>query len=87
MKKAVVRSSIFEPLASGGSAAPPEAISMNYGMTPNDDAASRSDRWSTTSTDRPASNFKVYYSLQAPADVAPCHDTMPGIGGWVCRID
>jgi hypothetical protein len=34
---------------------------------------------------QPGNNFKVYYSFQAPAAVAPCHDTMPGIGGWVCK--
>jgi hypothetical protein len=32
-------------------------------------------------------SFKVYYSLQAPDAVAPCHDTVPTIGGWVCDVD
>ena len=34
---------------------------------------------------QPEQNFRVYYSLQAPEKVAPCHDTMPAVGGWVCR--
>ena len=33
----------------------------------------------------PGEDFKVYYSLDAPQEVAPCHETRPGIGGWVCR--
>jgi hypothetical protein len=86
MKKAVVRSSTFEPLALSGSAAPPEAISMNYGMPPHDDRPR--DPIAVYDFNKQAGkNFRVYYSLQAPAAVAPCHDTMPAIGGWVCNAD
>ena len=81
-----MRSSVFEPLAPGGSAAPPEAISMNYGMTPKDD--------------RPRDPIAVYDFNKQPEEtsrcttrsrrrpgVAPCHDTMPAIGGWVCNAE
>jgi hypothetical protein len=34
---------------------------------------------------RPGETFKVYYSLDAPPQAAPCHDSRPDIGGWVCR--
>jgi hypothetical protein len=27
----------------------------------------------------------VYYSLEAPADVAPCHETRSDVQGWVCK--
>jgi hypothetical protein len=30
-------------------------------------------------------SFQVYYSNEAPESVAPCHDTRPNIGGWVCK--
>ena len=30
-------------------------------------------------------DFKVYYSLQAPPTVAPCHESRPGLDGWVCK--
>ena len=33
----------------------------------------------------PGYNFKVYYSYEAPRDTAPCHDTIPNIGGWACQ--
>ena len=86
VKRAEVRSSMFEPLAPGGSAVPPEAISMNYGMTPKDDRPR--DPIAVYDFNKQAGkNFKVYYSLQAPAAVAPCHDTMPAIDGWVCNVE
>ena len=34
---------------------------------------------------KPGDDFSVYYSLDAPADVAPCHDTRSDIGGSVCK--
>jgi hypothetical protein len=34
---------------------------------------------------RPGETFKVYYSLDAPPQTAPCHESRPDIGGWVCR--
>ena len=87
LKKAVVRNSVFEPLTrSASNVAAPEAISMNYGMTPHD-ARPRDPIFVYDFNRQLGRNFKVYYSLQAPIDTAPCHDTMPGIGGWVCRIE
>jgi G8 domain-containing protein len=86
-KKAVVRNSTFEPLtaATAGQAAS-GAISMNVGMSPRD-ARPRDPILVYDFNKQPGRNFKVYYSLQAPDSVAPCHDTMPGIDGWVCRLD
>jgi hypothetical protein len=86
LKRAVVRNSVFEPIGTNATLAAPEAISMNYGMTPQDGRPR--DPILVYDFNRQAGrNFKVYYSLQAPADVAPCHETMSGIGGWVCKID
>jgi hypothetical protein len=86
LKKAVVRSSVFEPLkqrATGGEL--PEAISMNYGMMPRD--AEPRDPILVYDYNRQAGrNFNVFYSKEAPPAVAPCHDTVAGIGGWVCPI-
>ena len=87
LKKAVVRNSVFEPVALGAAGlSVPEAISMNHGMTPQD-ARPRDPILVYDFNKQAGRNFKVYYSLQAPSAVAPCHDTMPGIGGWVCKID
>ena len=58
---------------------------MNYGMTPQD-ARPRDPIPVYDFNRQPGRNFKVYYSLEAPG-TAPCQDTMPDIGGWVCRID
>jgi hypothetical protein len=85
LKKAVVRNSVFDA-PSASNVAAPEAISMNDGMPPHD-ARPRDPILVYDFNRQPGRNFKVYYSLQAPIDTAPCHDTMPGIGGWVCRID
>jgi hypothetical protein len=85
LKSAVVRSSVFEPLnVQAASIAPPETISMNYGMTPNDPEP-RDPILVFDYNKQPGNNFKIYYSNQAPETVAPCHDTIPGIGGWVCK--
>jgi hypothetical protein len=85
LKKAEVRNSVFETLnVPPLSQSPPEAISMNYGMTPND-IRPRDPIAIVGFNKQSTSNFKVYYSLQAPAAAAPCHDTMPGIDGWVCK--
>jgi hypothetical protein len=86
-KSVLVRSSMFDPLSVGsGNSSHPEAISMNYGMTPQDSRPR--DPVMVFDFDRRAGeNFKVFYSLQAPASVAPCHATMPGIDGWVCKVD
>jgi hypothetical protein len=84
-KKAVVRSSMFDPLnVKTLSLYPPETISMNHGMAPGD-TRPRGPIVVYDYNKQPDNNFRVYYSYQAPTTVAPCHDTMPGIGGWVCR--
>ena len=85
-KKAVVRSSIFEPLRIAASPVPAEAISMNYGMAPRDPSP-REPLLVYDFNEQTGRSFKVYYSLQAPEAVAPCHDTVPAIGGWVCDVD
>jgi G8 domain len=85
-KKAIVRSSVFERLnVATLSQFPPETISMNYGMTPGDPLP-RGPIVVYDYNKQPDNNFKVYYSFQAPATAAPCHDTRPGIGGWVCSV-
>jgi hypothetical protein len=57
---------------------------MNYGMKPGDPEA-RGPLLVYDYNKQTGNNFSVYYSLGAPATVAPCQDTMPGIGGWVCK--
>ncbi len=57
---------------------------MNYRMAPGD--PERRDPIQITGYNgKPGDDFSVYYSLDAPADVAPCHDTRPDIAGWVCK--
>jgi hypothetical protein len=81
LKKAVVRGTVFEPLKARGADA--EAISMNYGMAASDPEPR--DPILVYDYNRQAGrNFTVYYSKQAPPAVAPCHETLAGIGGWVC---
>ena len=85
LKSATVRRSVFEGLdVQPISEHPPAAISANYGMTPRD-ARPRDPILVFEYNKQPEQNFRVYYSLQAPERVAPCHDTMPAVGGWVCR--
>jgi hypothetical protein len=83
---AVVRSSSFEPLPDVpvNPANPPAAISMNYRMAPGD-AAPREPILVQDFNNKPGETFKVYYSLDAPPAVAPCHESRPDIGGWVCH--
>ncbi len=85
-RTAVVRSSSFEPLPDVpvNPANPPAAISMNYRMAPGDPAP-REPILVQDFNNKPGETFKVYYSLDAPPDVAPCHESRPDIGGWVCR--
>jgi hypothetical protein len=85
-RMAVVRSSSFEPLPDVpvNPANPPAAISMNYRMAPGD-AAPREPILVQDFNNKPGETFKVYYSLDAPPNVAPCHDSRPDIGGWVCH--
>lgn len=85
VKRAVVRDSVFEPLdVPANTRNPPATISMNYRMAPNDPEP-RDPIQVFGYNKRPEDNFKVYYSLDAPETVAPCHALRPGIGGWVCR--
>ena len=63
---------------------PPAAISMNYRMAPGD-TAPREPILVHDFNEKPGDTFKVYYSLDAPPQVAPCHDSRSDIGGWICR--
>ena len=83
-KKAIVRGIRFTPLAEHvPKSLEPEAISMNYGMS-SQDARARDPITVYDFNNQAGRNFRVYYSLGAPRDTAPCADTLPGIGGWVC---
>ena len=86
LRKAVVRRSSFESLSdvpvSPGN--PPAAISMNYRMAPGD-AKPREPIQVEDFNNKPGDSFKVYYSLEAPPEVSPCHDSRSDIGGWICR--
>ncbi len=86
LKTAIVRDSVFEPLAGVPSfdTSPPAAISMNYRMAPNDPAR-RDPILVYGFNQKEGDDFKLYYSLDAPPNVAPCHDSRPRIGGWVCK--
>jgi hypothetical protein len=86
MKKAIVRGSSFEalpdvPLNPGN---PPAAISMNYRMAPGD-TEPREPIVVQDFNRTPGDSFKVYYSLDAPPRVSPCHDSRADIAGWICR--
>jgi hypothetical protein len=85
IKKAVVRDSAFERLdVPSDPLNPPAAISMNYRMSPNDPEP-RDPLAVYNFNKTVGDNFKVYYSLEAPESVAPCHDRREGIAGWVCK--
>jgi hypothetical protein len=85
-KHAIIRASTFEPLPDVplDAANPPAAISMNYRMAPGDTVA-RAPIFVYDFNNQPGDTFKVYYSLDAPPQVAPCHESRGGIGGWVCK--
>ena len=85
VKRAVIRDSIFEPLnVPADPLNPPAAISMNYRMAPADPEP-RDPIAVYNFNNKAGDNCKVYYSLEAPERVAPCHETRTDIGGWVCR--
>ena len=63
---------------------PPAAISMNHYMAP-DDPEPRVPILVYDFNKKSGDDFKVYYSLQAPRNVAPCNDSRPGLDGWVCK--
>jgi hypothetical protein len=85
-KSAIVRGSTFEPLPGvpATTARPPAAISMNYQMA-SGDAEPRDPIQVFDFNNKPGDNFKVYYSLDAPAAAAPCHESRTGVDGWVCK--
>jgi len=84
-KKAVVRDAVFEPLdVPVDPLNPPVAISMNHRMAPNDPEP-RDPILVYSYNAQPGDDFRVYYSLDVAARVAPCHETRSEIGGWVCR--
>ena len=57
---------------------------MNYDM-PARDPQPRDPILVYDYNKQPGNNFKVYSSYQAPEAAAPCHNTLRGIGGWVCN--
>ena len=84
-KHAVVKNTTFAPL--GVPPNPmnaPAAISMNYGMS-GGDTEKRDPIMVTGFNGKTGDDFNVYYSLDAPPDVAPCHETRSDIAGWVCK--
>ncbi|MDA1183801.1 MAG: right-handed parallel beta-helix repeat-containing protein [Acidobacteria bacterium] len=84
-KRSVVRNATFESLdLPGRSSYAPAAVSMNYRMAPGD-TEPRDPIEIVGFNGRSGDDFKVYYSLDAPPDVSPCHETQPDITGWVCR--
>jgi hypothetical protein len=85
IKHAVVQNAVFAPLdVPTSSTNPPAAISMNYRMAPGD--TERRDPIQIIGFNaKPGDDFSVYYSRDAPPDVAPCHTTRPDVAGWVCK--
>ena len=76
---------MFEPLdVPANPMNAPGAVSMNYGMSGGD--KEKRDPIAVSGFNRKAGeDFSVYYSLDAPRDVAPCHETRPDVQGWVCK--
>ena len=85
LKVASVRNSVFEALPSvTAQSNPPAAISMNYRMAPGD-TSPRDPIFIYDFNKKAGDNFKVYYSLEAPKNVAPCNDQRVQVDGWVCK--
>jgi hypothetical protein len=86
IKEAVVRASTFETLTEApvDSANPPAAISMNYRMAPGD-SQPRDPILVYDYNKKAGDTFKLYYSLDAPPQVAPCHESRPDTAGWACK--
>jgi len=57
---------------------------MNYRMAPGD-TDPRDPVFVYDFNRKAGDNFKVYYSLQAPENVAPCNQSRAGVDGWVCK--
>ncbi|MGH9256860.1 MAG: G8 domain-containing protein [Vicinamibacterales bacterium] len=88
VKKAIVRNTRFEPLATTVPGQyPPAAVSMNYGMSSGDTA--RRDPVIVYDFNGTAGDtFRVFYSHEVPASATPpCHTPRPQIGGFVCAGD
>jgi hypothetical protein len=85
VKHATVRNAVFAPLdVPPNPMNAPGAISMNYGMA-GGDTEKRDPIVVSGFNGKPGDDFSVYYSLEAPSDVAPCHDTRSDVQGWVCK--
>ena len=85
LKNAIVRGDTFDALdVPAINLNPPAAISMNFRMAPNDKEP-RDPIFIVDFNKKAGDNFRVYYSLEAPESVAPCHDIRAGVGGWVCK--
>ena len=86
VKTAVVRGSVFEPLGNVpvSQLNPPAAISMNYRMAAGD-TEPRDPIFVYDFNRQAGDNFKVYYSLKVPENVAPCNEKKAGLDGWVCK--
>jgi hypothetical protein len=85
IKKAVVRNAVFQSLdVPVDPLNPPAALSMNHRMAPND-LEPRDPIVVYNYNAKPGDDFKLYYSLAAPGTVAPCRNTRPAMGGWVCK--
>jgi G8 domain/Right handed beta helix region len=84
LKQAVVRNTRFEGIdVPGPRMYEPAAISMNYGMSRGD--LLRRDPLVVYDFNREAGNtFRVFYSLDVPASMAPCRDTRADVAGFVC---
>jgi G8 domain len=85
VKHAAVKNVTFAPLdvpASPVNAA--GAISMNYGVS-GGETEKRDPIAVSSFNGKAGDDFNVYYSLDAPPDVAPCHETRAEVQGWVCK--
>jgi G8 domain-containing protein len=84
LKQAVVRNTRFEGIDVPGTGMyEPAAISMNYGMSRGD--LVRRDPVVVYNFNKEAGNtFRVFYSLDVPASMAPCQDTRADVAGFVC---
>jgi hypothetical protein len=87
LKRAVVRSSEFVPLAVPTPGQyPAAAISMNYGMATGDKMP-RSPIVVYDFNKKAGDTFRIFYSSELPPSAAPCGATRPGLGGFVCGGD
>lgn len=85
-KTAIIRNSVFQPLPATPSQFQPGAISMNYGMAPGD-TVPREPLTVYGFNQQPGDNFRLFYSLDLPAGIAPCVATRAEVAGFVCKGD